>query len=216
MRRVELLVEGSWTLESGEEGYTCARVTVQEDVWIRAFRPISPLGTHHTILSVDHSSQGQPDGTFPCDPTTNGQNMLFPSGVGTSTVELPEGVAIRVEKDTTLLLNLHLFNVTSETLNGSSGVEVLRVDPADVVHEAEIVLAGKVEGLVVAPGSSKQLGVCEISHDVTVFAVLPHMHQLGSHMKVTAVPGSGSPTVLLDAPYSFDEQIYYDADPWYR
>jgi hypothetical protein len=208
------LVEADWQLAAGEEGYTCARATVTEDVYIDAFRALSPLGTHHTVLSVDRSSSSTaPDGTFECDAATNGQNMLFGSGVGTLPVEFPEGVAIKIEKGSSLILNLHLFNVSTDALSDRSGIEVRRVAAQDVVHEAEIVLAGKVSGLVVPPGESTQTGECAMSHDVTLFAVFPHMHQLGSHLKATAAPAGGSPSVLVDAPYSFDDQVYYDVDP---
>jgi hypothetical protein len=208
------LVEADWQLGAGEEGYTCARATITEDIYIDAFRALSPLGTHHTVLSVDRSSSGTaPDGTFECDAATNGQNMLFGSGVGTLPVEFPEGVAIKIEKGSSLVLNLHLFNVSTDALNDRSGIEVRRVAAQDVVHEAEIVLAGKVSGLIVPPGESTQTGECAMSHDVTLFAVFPHMHQLGAHLKATAEPAGGSPTVLVDAPYSFDDQVYYDVDP---
>jgi hypothetical protein len=208
------LVEADWTLGSGEEGYTCAKVTIEEDLYIDALRAISPVGTHHTVLSVDRATSSPlPEGTFECDAATNGQNMLFGSGVGTLPVEFPEGVAIKIEKGSSLVLNLHLFNVSSAPLADRSGIEVRRVGPEEVVHEAEIVLAGKVAGLLVPPGESTQTGACAMSHDVTLFAVFPHMHQLGTHLKATAEPAGGSPAVLVDAPYSFDDQVYYGVEP---
>jgi len=39
------------------------------------------------------------------------------------------------------------------------------------------------------------------------------MHQLGTHLKATAVPASGAPRVLHDGPYSFEEQRYYKLSP---
>ncbi len=206
------LVEAEWSLPQGEEGYTCARLTTTEDVWIRALRPIAPPGTHHTLFTLGDAT-GQPDEVFGCSAATIGPNMVFGSGVGTDALEFPDGVAIKLAAGTELLLNLHLFNVTRAPITGRSGVEVLRVDPADVVHEAEIVLAGKLRDLEVTPGKSTQSGSCAMSHDVTVFAVFPHMHQLGSHMRATAEPATRSATVLVDAPYDFEDQRYYPVEP---
>jgi hypothetical protein len=138
--------------------------------------------------------------------------MVFGAGLGTQPVEMPEGVALKLPKGSALLLNLHLFNVSSAPLSGTSGIEIVRADPSEVVQEAEIVLAGKAVGLVVPPGASTQTGACAMSHDVTLFAVFPHMHQLGAHLKAVAHSG-GAATVLVDAPYSFDTQLYYPVAP---
>jgi hypothetical protein len=52
-----------------------------------------------------------------------------------------------------------------------------------------------------------------MEQDVTLFAVFPHMHQLGIHLKSTAEPVSGEPRVLIDTPYSFEDQLYYPVNP---
>jgi hypothetical protein len=92
-------------------------------------------------------------------------------------------------------------------------MEVERVDPSAIEHEAESVLAGKIRGLTVVPGKSLQTGSCPISSDSTVFAIFPHMHQMGTHLKATAVPANGTPRVLHDGPYSFEDQRYYSLSP---
>ena len=208
------LIEANWTLQKGTEGYTCARGTVPEDMYVSAYRPIAPLGTHHTLFTLgdDESSAGG-DGIFECNAGTNGPKMLFGSGVGTQPVEFPPGVAMKLSKGEKMLLNLHLFNTGDDPLSGVSGVEIVRVDPAKVEHEAEVVLAGKIADLSVVPGESTQSGSCEMSHDVTLFATFPHMHQMGSYLKATAVPVNGEPRVLVDGPYSFEDQRYYPLQP---
>ncbi len=208
------LIEADWTLPAGDEGYTCARATVPEEMFVHAFRPIAPLGTHHTVFSLeDAAGSDAPDEVFPCSAAVNGPQMLFGSGVGTDALEFPEGVAVKLEKGSKVLLNLHLFNVSKKPLSGTSGVEIVRMDPAAVEHEAEIILAGKISGLTVEPGASTQTGSCAMSHDVTVFAVFPHMHQMGVYLKATAEPATGAARVLTDGPYSFDAQQYYPIEP---
>jgi hypothetical protein len=122
-------------------------------------------------------------------------------------MEFPPGIAIFLPKGQQVMLNLHLFNTGSETLNGTSGIEILALDAPDVVHQAQVTLAGKMEGLMVEPGATTQTGVCTVAEPTTLFAVGPHMHQLGSHLKTHVEPAAGgSPLVLYDAPYSFDQQ----------
>lgn len=208
----QTLVEGDWSMPAGSEGYVCVRATVPEDIYVSGFSAISPLGTHHTLLTAEPDSD-EPDEVFDCNASTNGPRMLFGSGVGTNDIHFPEGVAVKLEAGSRVLLNLHLFNTSTETLTGRSGTLIDVMSPDEVEHEAEGILAGKVAGLTVEPGITTQTGSCTMSHDVTIFAAAPHMHQLGSHMKTVAVPANGEPRVLVDAPYSFDEQIYYPVDP---
>ena len=204
----QTLIEGEWSVAPGSESYTCVVATVERDMYISAFRPISPLGTHHTVLT---RAVGGNDGTYPCDAATNGQNMIFGSGVGTETLQLPEGVAVRLSQGERLLLNLHLFNTDTAVLTGLSGTEVLLIDPSEVVEESRVVLAGTQDINIPAQSTKTESGSCSIDRDVTIWAVAPHMHQYGTHMTITAME-SGAPNVLHDDAYDFDGQLAYVLD----
>jgi hypothetical protein len=52
-----------------------------------------------------------------------------------------------------------------------------------------------------------------MSHDSTLFAVAPHMHQLGIYEKVVVERAFDDDVVLFDGPYDFSEQIIYDVPP---
>jgi hypothetical protein len=205
----ELIIEGDWSLQGGTESYTCVVATVPEDMYIHAIRPIAPEGTHHTVLTVGAS---QPDGTFPCSASTNGQNMVYGSGVNTEARTFPEGVAVKLEAGEKLLLNLHLFNAFPEPLAGTSGIEVRRMDPAEVVHEATAILAGTLDLNIPPQSTVTETGYCTLPADATVFAVGPHMHQLGTHLTVSALTSSGE-EVLHDGAYSFDDQQAFPVEP---
>ncbi|MEZ4230400.1 MAG: hypothetical protein R3B89_14600 [Polyangiaceae bacterium] len=204
------LLAGDWELDPADEGYRCVLFTVPEQMYVSAFRPIAPNGTHHTVLSRELTSQA--DGVYSCDAGTNGPVMIYGSGVGTTPLEFPRGVAVKLEAGEKLLLNLHLFNVSPDPLSGRSGIEVRRVDPGDVEHEAEMLLAGKDQGLAIDTGENTQTGHCTMNGDVNVFAVIPHMHQLGIHMKVSAQTAGGT-LPLVDTDYTFDDQQYHVQDP---
>src|SRR5689334_18436782 len=75
------LLAGDWHLDPGQEGYFCVYATVPEDVYIKAFRPLGPPGTHHTVLTT-YTGASPADGTVPCNVGTNGQSMIYGSGVG--------------------------------------------------------------------------------------------------------------------------------------
>jgi hypothetical protein len=105
---------------------------------LAGFRDISPLGTHHALLSVGDPSGS--DGQFPCDFFQSHDALMFASGIGTDDFVFPEGVALRVSAGQQLFLNVHLFNTGEEPMSGVSGVSALVVDDADQL--AEFTLAG--------------------------------------------------------------------------
>ena len=200
------LLEGTWELPAGQEGYVCVRKTLSEDVYIKEFQPIAPIGTHHTLLSVNETPTG-PDGVAVCSASANGHVTLLGSGVGEnySAGPLPEGVAYKVAKGSQLNLNLHLFNVSDKPLTGSSGTRVRTTTVDRVTDHAETILAGPVS-LQIPPGKSTSKGQCTIKSDTTVVAVAPHMHQLGVHLKAVVMRAAGEPVSLYDGAYDFEDQ----------
>src|SRR5688500_6116069 len=175
----QALVAGDWSLPPGDEGYYCVRVTPTEDLYVRGFRPIAPIGTHHTALAFDLN--GGPDGAFPCEAEDAGFRLIFGSGLGTETFELPDGIAFKLPAGEQIILNLHLSTTSDEVLIGRSGVEIDRIAPADVVHEAETIYALNFD-VNATPGVSTTKGVCTIDGDSTIFGTFPHMHKLGKHL----------------------------------
>jgi hypothetical protein len=204
------LVAGDWNLAPNTEGYYCVRATATEDMWIHAFRPIAPVGTHHTALAID--TQGGPDGGFECSAADTGFKLLFGSGLGTTPYALPDGVAFKLQAGDQVMLNLHLYNTTDAPLTGHSGIEIERVAEASVVHEAETIYALDLN-LNVPEGESTYPATCTINGDSTIVGLFPHMHRLGTHMKATAMRAGLEPAVIHDAPYTFGEQLNYAIDP---
>lgn len=205
------LITSTWTLEPGEE-YRCERLTVTEDTWIRAFRSVTPLGSHHAVLTIDPDGGDAPDGQVTCGAGSNYTAMIYGSAPGTEDIVMPDGVAVRVPAGAQLLLNLHLYNTQPDgPITGTSEILIDRV-PADEiasVTEAEVVLMGPVN-FTIPEGTGQQVtGGCTMSGAATVFMTNPHMHQLGVHARVVAKAASGD-VVLRDGPYDFNEQRFYD------
>jgi len=209
----ETLMQGDWSLPPGGEGYFCVYVTIQKETDVAAFRPLAPPGTHHTVLTRFKNATPA-DGTYPCNVGTNGPNMIFGSGVGAPDFEFPEGIGLHLGVGQRLLLNLHLYNATDQTLSGKSGV-LIKPPPASapLQHLAEMVLAGPTASLSIPPGTSTQQGACSVSNitaaPIQVFALSQHMHKLGTHQK-SVITRSGSPDIVLqDEPYNFEDQKFH-------
>ncbi len=212
----QTLVQGDWSLNMGEEGYYCVYATVPRDMYVKAFRPIIPPGTHHTVLTRYTGSQ--PDGTVRCSAGTNGQSMIYGSGVGSPDFTFPAGVGLHLTAGTRLLLNLHLYNTSDQILTGTSGTLIQEATAAEVQNVGEIVLAGPTATLVVPPGTSTQSGTCNISNiasqPIQVFALSSHMHKLGTNLR-SVVRRAGSPDIVLqDQPYDFEHQNFQLVAPF--
>jgi hypothetical protein len=216
----QVLAEGTWTLPTPTAGntdhYYCIYATVPRDIYIKALRPLSPLGTHHTVATY-YNGASPADGIYPCGVGDNGQNMFFGSGVGSIDFPFPDGIGLHLTAGTRVLVNLHLYNASDSELTGTSGTLFMEATAAEIQHEAEIVLAGPTFQLSVPPGVSTQTGDCHldnagISEAVQVFSLSQHMHKLGTHMRSEVIRGSET-FDLQDIDYSFESQTFQLTNP---
>lgn len=203
------LIGRTWSVQPGPQGqdvYRCVRVTVPEDMYITSFMAQAPLGTHHTVLSISSGTNGETN----CSASTGllGTVMLYASGVGTSPLDLPVDVGIRLAKGTQIHLNLHLYNASDQTLGGDSAI-LVKAQSTPPPMLAEMVFAGTSNFEI--PSNNQpytKTTTCSENKSYTLFAVWPHMHKLAIHQKVELIQG-GTPTVLHDLAYDFVEQKYY-------
>jgi hypothetical protein len=192
------LITGAWELETGgEDPHAVYTAVADREIFVGAVRPIAPLGTHHTVLSLG--------GLGP-------ENYIYASGVETGELRFPEGVALRIPEGENLILNLHVYNPTGEVLSDVSGIEIIEIAPEDVVHEADLYLPGPLD-LSIEPNTvTTESSTCVVDAEQTIFALFPHMHQLGQHFKTTVTRGD-EVIVLHDDDYEFDHQPFYAIDP---
>ncbi|HLL22208.1 MAG TPA: hypothetical protein VK427_08750 [Kofleriaceae bacterium] len=212
----ERLIGGAWTLPAGaQDRYKCVRFTVPADTYITNIVAQAPKGTHHTVLSISDSTTQGPDGQYECNVSELGMVMLYASGVGTSPLNFPSGVGVKVAAGTQVHLNLHLYNASDAAISGESAIWV-KSQPTPTPTLAEMVFAGKF--LFQIPGMSQNYNVsgkaCTANRDYKVFALWPHMHQMATHSKFEVVRKVGMNTeVLHDKAYDFAEQGYYLQSP---
>ena len=214
------LIGRSWTLPTGAHDiYKCVRVTIPTDMYITNIMAQAPTGTHHTVLSIAGANgTSGADGEQDCSVSTLGMVMLYASGVGTSPLDFPTDVGIKVAAGTQLHLNLHLYNAADEGISGESAIFVkAQATPPPML--AEMVFAGKI--LFALNANTAQdpnkitpiVGGCTVGSPYTLFAVWPHMHKLAVHQKVELIRGQNPPVSLHDKEYTFLEQNYYLKSP---
>lgn len=191
-----------FSVPPGEERYYCLRKYITEDMYIAGFESISPPGVHHMIASA-----GEPDGPDDVRECTSYdhhfEKFLYEGSSGVDPLELPQGLAARIEPGQQLNLNIHILNTTDQTQTGTAGVRILRETPVPEEDVAASVYMGRLE-LDIPPGVSTHIGQCELTQDETLFAITPHMHSHGIHMKVTARSSIDGDVVVHDEDFFFD------------
>lgn len=192
--------------------YRCVRLTIPTDTYLTNIIAQAPLGTHHTVLSISDGGTQGPDGDYNCSVGELGMVMLYASGVGTSPLDFPSGVGVKIPAGTQIHLNLHLFNATDQPISGDSAILVKSQATAPAML-AEMVFAGKfLFGIPANAQNYTVTGGCMANTNYSLFAVWPHMHQFAVHSKLEHTRG-GTKTVLHDDAYSFAEQNYYLKTP---
>lgn len=209
------LVSAEYSLNPGEEAYLCKRFTATRDLNIRKITPVNGLATHHELLGVDLSHQygdGMVDCTDKVEFDVIAWRMLFASGVGSPSLSTPDGVALVVHAGDQLVFQMHLLNASPKAVQSAASIDIETMAAAEVKSEANLVLAGPLPDsritadIPVGPNHVVSAR-CTLKQAVNYFAVFPHMHQTGTHIKVTSTV-AGKSAVLHDADYSFANQTF--------
>lgn len=192
------LISSKWQLAAGEE-ILSMRVdrTIEEDVYVGSVRPLTAEGTHHAAVLLD--------GPFIGD-------VLYSFGIGANEFVFPEGVAMKIPAGETLVLALHLFNPSTEPLEGTSGLEIIDVDSANIEHEVDLFVPGPLEFSIPPLAEHTHTGVCTVRTKQTIFALFPHMHALGVHLRTTLETDESS-SVLHDGDFDLQHQAIIPLEP---
>ncbi len=187
----------------GSEEYREYETTMPTGGFVVRFDPSVPADDvllHHLILMRGEPIEA-PDGR-PMFPT------VFASGRGTGSLEMPDGVGLRIDEGEPLRLGLHLVNATDAEIAFVLGVEMQVV--GEVEEEADVVTIGPAQ-LEIPPDSEEHAvgSACPAGGDRTFFAAYPHMHGLGTSIEIS-VGGEG---VAAVDPWDFGDQplLQFDA-----
>jgi hypothetical protein len=192
-------------LAAGEEKYLCYTVTLTEskDVAVTQFSSSASAAVHH--FEIFRTVAPEPAGLFDCSQTLIKQTWLplFGGGVAAGGLQLPAGAGFQIPRNAQLLLQLHLLNATKSALTTRVSVEMTYAADATKVTPAGIFAIGSMNINLPAGASGTQIAThCALPKALNVFAVQPHMHQLGT--RITFEHGTSAA----------DASVMYQRDPW--
>lgn len=211
------------TIQSGQEIERCQLfVAPKEGLFVRKDEVRFTAGSHHVLLyrtsypalPTENLEGVKLDGTQIHDCAegataawaVNGVLAGSQSGDGDSMLgELPEGVAVKVEPGTVLLMNTHYLNATSEAVEADARVNLYTLPAEKVKTEAGVLFYYNPFIHIPENGVATARMRCPVQDDVTLVRVQSHMHRRGV----------GFAAYLGDADGSNPEEIYTSKE-WER
>lgn len=205
----ETLIQRSWTLQPNTEAYRCVSIPVTEDTYVSAIRGMSPVGTHHEILTTSATPFAMM-GEYDCMDGDGGKELLFAGGLGTQDLAFPSGVAIKLAAGTYLNLNIHVTNFSDDPMTQTSGIEIKKIGASEVVDEAGMIFAGTFD-IDIPPTNQPTPILTECGAPTTwhVLTLWPHMHKYGTRFHAYVERNGGGTEELLDTAYSYTDQKHY-------
>lgn len=169
------------------------------------FQPGNPRAVHHAIVFVDDSGmarqldEASPEPGFTTDTGTviplAGTMAIWAPGV--TPPVLPKGVGQRLPKGADIVVQLHLHPTGKEETDRSRVGIHLAKEPVDrYVSDIPFIFGPLV--IDIPPGEENHEVAAELKMpiDVTLTAVMPHMHLLGRQLKIWATLPSGEEVPL--------------------
>jgi Copper type II ascorbate-dependent monooxygenase, C-terminal domain len=189
----------------GKERYLCFATNLGEDLVANAFSTKGQPFVHHLIFS--RSTANDKLGFEECDTAfRSGWQPMFVTGAGSSKLELPSDAGHKLAKGTRLVIQMHLLNTAEEAVKSKVVIQMRRSTHANPRPVNTYILGTATVKL--PPGQKTDLtGDCKVRENVQLIAGFPHMHMLGTAMRLEVGPSADSlKEVFKREPFSFDAQ----------
>lgn len=141
--------------------------------------------------------------------TYGGQDYLYAWAPGGGAVQFPDG-GIRIRPSDVFEVEIHYNNGAGvEGVRDSSGVALYYTEPTGTEY---VQLSPQTWNILVPPnGESTSTINCDVTSDFTMYAGMPHMHEVGSTFSTVLIRSTGEEIIVNElSGWSFDAQRYYD------
>ena len=170
---------------------------------------------HHWLLFAAENEDEAPSGTHAqCSGIHPGAFLMASWLPGTPALNLPKDVGMEFPKSKTaqFILENHYNNQARyQGASDNSGVKVCATRQKKAQHAAMHWLGSEL--ITLQPGAKGTVaGTCapQSKEPIHILGVIPHMHRLGRHVKMTIQRANGSSEVLHDAAFEFESQGYFE------
>lgn len=209
------------TVQPGQEDYLCWSFAVPAGAPLDVVStlPQIPQGVHHYAIFTNTAAMPANPVAYDCHDMGITWGLVNAGGVGTPGMTFPKGTALELPAGMQVILQLHILNASTTALSLPAVNVKLEGSTDPNLEQVGLLLAGTLNIDIPAnDANGTATGTCQPGTDMqNVFAVFPHMHTLGTHIKVGVTPaggaagGSSAPTssVIYDAGWNFGAQGVY-------
>lgn len=205
------------TVAAGQEQYACWSFEVPEGGAISLVgleNQIPGGGVHHYAVFTNLEPMTEA-GPYECETMGITWGLVAGGGLGTPGVKFPDGAAMNLPPKQHVILQLHLLNATTADLD----VDPVRINLIGTKDTDKLpvglLISGTLDIKVPAHGMDVTVsGGCAVDEPMEhIFAVFPHMHQLGKRIVARSTPAAGgAPTVIADQVWDFKDQGLYSVE----
>ncbi|HET8934487.1 MAG TPA: hypothetical protein VFN67_13655 [Polyangiales bacterium] len=200
-----LLKTEKFSIDAGQERYLCFATTLDEDLVIGGYSSKAQPFVHHLVFVRPLAPE--PDGFAECDTLFRMTwEPLYITGAGAAKLEFPEDSGHKFTKGTQVLVQMHLLNTSDKKVESTVEIDMHRSTAKSPRSVSAFVLG--TSDLSIPPNQESEIeGQCEMKEKVEMIAAFPHMHLLGTSMKVEVGASEDEmKTVFTRDPYDFDDQ----------
>ena len=192
------LVTPEAVIQPGEEKMLCYHLgNTYGDVAVRGIRATQGASFgHHIALftSLDPRHSGTLEDCT--SPEANANLRWFVLTLG----DLPAGNAIRMAPDMPLVVQFHYINSGDEPIRVRDVLRIRRVDPAAITTWVSTLISTDLE-IALPPGRTVRTWDCLVEQERELFAILGHMHELGTRFIIEMDQGDGMRSIYDVAPW---------------
>ena len=164
----------------------------------------SHVGGHHVILySVERS---QAANVHECneDDMVNAR-YLAGTGADSPQTELPKDVVFRIPGNTQLMIQTHWINATDKPIDGQGAFNLKVTDPKPE-HKLAQLFTTVTTSFTLPVGLGSTSTECTVKEHMNAFMIGGHMHEWGTHVKISHTPVSAAtPNVIYDYGWSAED-----------
>jgi dopamine beta-monooxygenase len=167
----------------------------------------SPV-VHHIVLFT--SNNDERDGSSRrCALFEFGWDFRYAGGKQTGALAMPDGVATPVKPNEVYVIQFHYLNASSSDVTDHSAVDITYTKPNESYTIAGLAVGGRLGFTIPATGAPYTVdGTCTMGAPSHIFAIWPHMHQIGSHFAADIVQ-NGVTTTPIDEDWNFGDQTLW-------
>jgi len=190
-----------------------------EDIYIGGLHPVvdNAAMVHHMVLftvpDAEVPAQAGPEGVDCIDMSAGGDGMIAAWAPGMLPIELPEGAAIKVDRNRTLVLQMHYYDAAPPGSSDQSGYAFDLVPSATVTDEVFMLPLGAFDFEIPAGDPAythhTSLTLPDWFGGAKIYATFPHMHVLGTGYRLWYTREGRENCLAESDRYDFENQLTY-------